>query len=937
MAQMTLHDYLQETEDAIAAGRLDDALAHCQQILAQFPGSLEANRLLGEVYLAQGRLEEAQQSFDWVLMNDPENVVAYCNRALVCQKMSDVDTALDCYQQAYELSGGDSAIRKQFNQLSAQVGQPPFMYSRAGLARLYMRGDLLSHALLEWEAVLAAMPDRLDARLGLLETYWRKGNEEKVAQLSARIVEDVPECLKALVLLAYTTAPRNSQKAQELLQRAQALDPEMVMAQELFADTMASQPAHPFFMLWKKTPILIDLSGSLQPQPGVYAGPVSSSAAQPVPVDSFSSWSDLGNWGSLDTFVPQKQEQPVKQEAPVLSSWGNAEGEGVEPWRALEQRQAPANGSVVSNSPSGAAWSFDLEQIANRENVDVSAQATSSFAGLTSFAQTSASALSWEQPEPFSDGRFWENAVGEAKDEPVSDIYSLSPSSSNSASSNPPSWLNMLAQSEAVKGEPMVMTPAAEVAPLVPSRSKQVVQDEQLEEEAKSPVVKQSAAESVIRPMKTEEPPFPWGNESADEEETFGFGPEWLKTLGATTLDDAEAEEAPQEEARQVSTFSSEKSVPEDGSGWQGTQEVNLRDVWPQQPAVAFEDWTKQIAQTPQAAEGVAPSEAVAEELTTLESLEQRLHAQGFVPLEPNTLSAIAQSEEVTSDEQIEPEVRAEEQSKRMPRVEEKVERDFSLSSALAQFGPLPAEQAPVMPSIPATPVIPALPVSGSPVVSAEPTRVAAWQQPPESAASLSTMASTANVADDQRRERPVPSETGKQTQHEAKMPVVPAPAQAEVTKVPAARAEGLMDSELEMTMRRPAVRVQSMSSRGSSNRGRGTASPTSGNIREALAGESQGQGSAANYREHLVRGYQHQLVGDYDEAMQEYRLLIRNAPELLGEVVSNVRALLKLAPKYSAGYRVLGDAYMRLGEYLQAMEAYNKALTMAKKARGMN
>jgi cytochrome c-type biogenesis protein CcmH/NrfG len=67
---------------------------------------------------------------------------------------------------------------------------------------------------------------------------------------------------------------------------------------------------------------------------------------------------------------------------------------------------------------------------------------------------------------------------------------------------------------------------------------------------------------------------------------------------------------------------------------------------------------------------------------------------------------------------------------------------------------------------------------------------------------------------------------------------------------------------------------------------------------------------------------------------MQEYRLIIRGAPELLSEVISNVRALLKLVPKYSLGYRILGDAYMRQGEYLQAMEAYNKALTMAKKAK---
>jgi tetratricopeptide (TPR) repeat protein len=88
------------------------------------------------------------------------------------------------------------------------------------------------------------------------------------------------------------------------------------------------------------------------------------------------------------------------------------------------------------------------------------------------------------------------------------------------------------------------------------------------------------------------------------------------------------------------------------------------------------------------------------------------------------------------------------------------------------------------------------------------------------------------------------------------------------------------------------------------------------------------------SYKERLRKGYHHQLAGDYDEAMQEYRVIIRNAPELLSEVVSNMRALLKLAPRYAPGYRVLGDAYMRQGEYLQAMEAYNKALMMAKKGQ---
>jgi tetratricopeptide (TPR) repeat protein len=120
-----------------------------------------------------------------------------------------------------------------------------------------------------------------------------------------------------------------------------------------------------------------------------------------------------------------------------------------------------------------------------------------------------------------------------------------------------------------------------------------------------------------------------------------------------------------------------------------------------------------------------------------------------------------------------------------------------------------------------------------------------------------------------------------------------------------------------------PTKQQQSAQQRQSISKGRST---------ERTAGKAAE--SAANYKERLLKGYQYQLNGDYDEAMQEYRLIIRGAPELLSEVISNVRALLKLAPKYSLGYRILGDAYMRQGEYLQAMEAYNKALTMAKKAK---
>ena len=258
MAQTTLRDRIQSIEDAISAGQIDDAMADCQEILARYPDALEIQRLLGEVYLAQGRLEEAQQSFDWILVNDPENVIAYCDRALICEHLSDIDTALDCYQQAYELSRGNSQIRQEFNQLSVKAGQQEFMLSRAGLARLYMRGDLLTQALQEWEAVLAAAPDRLDARLGLMETYWREGINDQVEQMASRILEDVPNCEKALLLLAHITSAFNMQRARELVQRSELLDPELVMAHELFGDLAASQPHDPFLSIIRRDSIFLN-------------------------------------------------------------------------------------------------------------------------------------------------------------------------------------------------------------------------------------------------------------------------------------------------------------------------------------------------------------------------------------------------------------------------------------------------------------------------------------------------------------------------------------------------------------------------------------------------------------------------------------------------------------------------------------------------------
>jgi tetratricopeptide (TPR) repeat protein len=1009
MAQVTLREYLQETEDAISAERVDDALTHCQTILAQFPESLEAQRLIGEVYLALERLSDAQQNFDWVLTNDPENVVAYCDRALISEHMSDYDTALDCYQQAYELSRGNSHIRQEFNQLSAKAGQQGFMLSRAGLARLYMRGDLLTQAMQEWEAVLAVSPERLDARTGLLETYWREGLYDRVEQLASQILQDVPGCLKALLLLAYVTAAKNMQKAQELLQRAEVLDPDHTMAQELFSDALASQPAEPFLQLLRKPPTLVETSLSSSPATA-YALPRQEEALAQYATHASTAtganwngaeWPSGPTWDS-DTLVGASSgAQPERNAAPIDDVWSALERQPEMPQPVAEVQHADTwsmyGQPMQDDGQPQNTWQQELQSAPSNE-------------------QKQAEPIAWDSgafdryKEPSLGGLdSWEALKGNGS----ADVASAwSSSSKEEAAPAPPAWLNMLTQSEGKQASGPLPTGTAQP----PSTPVQPLP---------TPVQPPVQPAASVQPVSIEKPvqkaePIAAVPESLDDE-PFSFGPEWLKSLGAASIDMAfPVESSPVAEKAPAPEPVAYEPPPE-------APRQEVREPRDEPPVV----------QTPESTEDQRL-------LRTLEKLESDLRLQGFVPLQPNSLSSLSQNPEPGADGAL-PEHGADVQE--VPqRPREAYRGEAALSSALAELGNYihqsssllntspaqdvttePAQPAPesTMPSVPAeepswlaalgrdaafSPAeepswitslnsVPSPSAStdqitqdetmanlfsspdqpfwaGLDVPQKQPTQEQPTQEQPlqesvaeeitESAApawswndalqgsseeqlaqdgaSEDVVASpiwpVSIASNEPLQEAPAaqsPAPFVSATTPSGQLPPVPAPSVQmnggqEARQSPAARSEALFDSELEATMKRPAVRLQPMQQRSASQKD--IMPPSGGRMRATERASGGNAVGTMSYQERLSKGYQHQLFGDYDEAMQEYRIVIRNAPELLTDIVSNVRALLKLAPKYATGYRVLGDAYMRQGEYLQAMEAYNKALTMAKRAK---
>jgi len=909
MASATLRDYLQDTEDAISAGRIDEAQTRCQRILSHFPESLEAQRLLGEVYLAQEQLEEAQQTFDWILVNDPENIVVYCDRALICERLSDYDTALDCYQQAYELSRGDSQIRHEFNKLSARVGQQGFMLSRAGLARLYMRGDLLPQAMQEWEAVLAATPDRLDARVGLLETCWHEGLFEQVEELATAILSDVPGCLKALLLLAHVTSSKDMQRAEELIRRAEMLDPDLVMARELFSDLLANQPRDPFLQLLKQEPVTLpDPSSPASTSMGTArSSPAITNGSQDT---STSPSESLFSWSSLDTLIVETG-QPVQAEQDIPTfAWSSNSALDINPWSAIDQLAAQPTASVPASDaqpPSQVEPSSPQESgTAGQQKDQLTTPAADAFA-------------MWNSTSTESEGRATASTwAAEANEE--------------TALPTPPAWLDMLTRS----GRPQATsTPSASsTSPASPAST-----GRGRSPDTTIPVSEAHSTGAGTGPLFPEPAPSaqaPWDDglqiaplTADDDDEVFSFGPDWLKSLGAEVLENNTAsspdpveptivaEEQPPADPASSGEFEFwQESSWSSKTGETGHQQTPTHS-WLDQPGSPAANWQTPIdpwAETPAPGRPEPESEKpeVERQLATLETLERDLFAQGFVPLEPGSLATIAGEAE--------------------------------LSSALAPFGnetesqaqPIPVyeEQLASQPQQMAAPQAqPSAPVAPSATPPAEGTQEPLWLATPAPSVSapgggsaiqelLAQTAPQLRQSPEQTADTPQPAPSAAPatpaSDVQAGQPV------STVPKKPTPAPEITLD-ELELTMRRPVVKLQPAAP---------TQPATVSRSRPAASAASAASENNLSYKERLRKGYHHQLAGDYDEAMQEYRVIIRNAPELLSEVVSNMRALLKLAPRYAPGYRVLGDAYMRQGEYLQAMEAYNKALMMAKKGQ---
>lgn len=236
MNQISLAEYVQQIERSIESGHYNEAVAHGKHILEQYPKYLRAYWMLGKAMLEAGRHEHAADMFQRVLSADPEQMLAWVGMSEIAERRGELEAAVWYLERAFELATDNEVVANQLRHLQGKLeGREPerLQLTQGALARLYLRGDLLSRAITELRKLLEEHPDRVDLKVALAEALWRSGKRAQASEVCQEILDQQPYNLKANLILGEVWSDSGREEGEFYLARAEEIDPENRVAQEL--------------------------------------------------------------------------------------------------------------------------------------------------------------------------------------------------------------------------------------------------------------------------------------------------------------------------------------------------------------------------------------------------------------------------------------------------------------------------------------------------------------------------------------------------------------------------------------------------------------------------------------------------------------------------------------------------------------------------------
>ena len=229
MSKVSLRVYNHEIESMIEAGRLDEAVAHCQHILKTFSMHVETYRLLGKCFLEARRYADAADIFQRTLMAVPDDFVAQVGMSIIRDDEGRLDDAIWHMERAFEVQPSNTAIQSELRRLYGRrdgVEPSRIRLSRDALANMYSQGELYNQAIAEIRAVLAEDNNRPDLHVMLARAYYRSGQKVEAAEVAATLLKKYSFCLDALrVLVDVLPEESQTENTQVYRQRLHLLDP----------------------------------------------------------------------------------------------------------------------------------------------------------------------------------------------------------------------------------------------------------------------------------------------------------------------------------------------------------------------------------------------------------------------------------------------------------------------------------------------------------------------------------------------------------------------------------------------------------------------------------------------------------------------------------------------------------------------------------------
>jgi tetratricopeptide (TPR) repeat protein len=205
MAMIELREYVREIDSLVERGQIEEAIAHCRQILTVYPKYIDTYRLLGKAFLEQQKYSEAADVLQRVLSVFPDDFISQIGMSIIREDEGNLDSAIWHMERAFEVQNSNSAVQDELRRLyGRREGKEParIRLTRGTLVRMYIRGGLFPQAVAEIRAALNEDSNRLDLETVLVRTLSLANRKTEATEVATNLIQKLPYCYEANRLLA---------------------------------------------------------------------------------------------------------------------------------------------------------------------------------------------------------------------------------------------------------------------------------------------------------------------------------------------------------------------------------------------------------------------------------------------------------------------------------------------------------------------------------------------------------------------------------------------------------------------------------------------------------------------------------------------------------------------------------------------------------------